>query len=254
MYKFGIVLLGGDIMYRIAICDVDEETRKNISEVITEVSDKLNQDVHIFTYTNGQEMLNSNIRYNLIFLEVDLPGKNGITIAKEIREKDHRAQIVFVTNYENYWKKAYRVHAFDYIQKPFMLNDIKRVLIDYYQMINNQQSDVVSFKDLNNDELMIPTNEIIYISCGVKKRQVIVIAKNEDYICKGIINEIYTKLNNFDFFMPHRSHIINLSQVKSYKRNDKILMVNDDEIPLSKGRTNEFEEKISRVMHERVTI
>lgn len=41
--------------------------------------------------------------------------------------------------------------------------------------------------------------------------------------------------------MPHRSHIINLSMVKSFKRNDKIVMINEDEIPLSKGNTKEFE-------------
>ena len=73
-----------------------------------------------------------------------------------------------------------------------------------------------------------------------------------DHICKGNISDIYDKLNSFDFFMPHRSHIINLSMVKSFKRNDKIVMINEDEIPLSKGNTEEFEKNLAKKMHEKV--
>ncbi len=52
--------------------------------------------------------------------------------------------------------------------------------------------------------------------------------------------------------MPHRSHIINLSMIQSFKRNDKIIMLNGDEIPLSKGNTDDFEKKLAKKMHEKV--
>lgn len=240
-------------MYRIGICDGDKKTVNMISEIVSKVSAHLEENVQVFTYTNGKEMYNSHIRFNLMFLDVELPGMNGIDIARKIRIIDHRVQIVFVTNHQDYWKKAYRVHAFEYIQKPFRIIDIKHVLSDYFKMINNQKRDIIRLRKLNNVEFQIPSDEVIYISCGAKKRQVIVIAKDNEYVCKGIINEIYSRLNNFEFFMPHRSHIINLSNIKSYKRKDKILMLNDDEIPLSKGRTSEFEEKFSRMMRERVS-
>lgn len=252
MYKFGIVFKDGDIMYRIAICDGDEKTVNIISEIVSKVSAQLEEKAKIFKYTNGKEMLDSHIRFNLMFLDIDLPGMNGIDIARKIRIIDHRVQIVFVTHHQSYWKKAYRIHAFEYIQKPFRIIDIKHVIIDYFRMMNNQKSDIIKLRKLNNDELLIPSDEVIYISCGAKKRQVIVITKDSEYVCKGVINEIYSELNNFEFFMPHRSHIINLTNIKSYKRSD-ILMLNDDEIPLSKGRTNEFEEKFSRMIREKIS-
>lgn len=254
LYKFGIVNVVGDNMYRIAICDGDEKTVTMISEIVSIVSEKLDEDVQIFTYTDGKEMYNSHIRFNLMFLDVELPGINGIDIARKTRLIDHRVQIVFVTDHQSYWKKAYRVHAFEFIQKPFSIIDIQHVITDYFKMMNNQKSDVLKLKKLNNVELLIPSDEVIYISCGAKKRQVIVITKDNEYVCKGVISEIYCELNNLEFFMPHRSHIINLSNIKSYKRNDKILMINDDEIPLSKGRTSEFEEKYIRLLRDRVSI
>ncbi len=189
-------------------------------------------------------MIISHIRYNLIFL--DIKGIEEIKTARKIRRLDSQVQIVYMTDKLRYLKEAYKIHAFDYIQKPCKEADIRRVLEDYLKFTNFIKKDVIKLRQTNGRDILVSADSIIYISCGTKKREVIVITKNNDYICKGIINEIYSELSNFDFFMPHRSHIVNLSEVKTYIKNEKIYMNNDDEIPLSKGRSKEFEEKYKK--------
>ncbi len=237
-------------MYRIAVCDNDEKIVNEISETLYKIAQRNKANIHVFTYTNGKEMLDSHIRFNLIFTDVKLKGINGINLAKRIRKNDAKVQIVYVTEHLDYLKEAYKIHAFDYIQKPFTPDDIRREFIDYLKFVSFIDKDVLKFTQLNSRELFLPVNKIIYISCGAKKREVIIITCDRDYVCKGVINEIYSELNSFDFFMPHRSHIINLSHVKSYIKKEKIFMVNDDEIPLSKGHSNEFEKIFERKMEE----
>lgn len=246
LYKFGTMLVEGDKMYRIAVCDNEEHIVNEISEILYQAAPKYDADIHVFTYTNGKAVLDSGIRFNLIFMDIKLSEINGINLARRIRKRDSKVQIVYVTKYLNFLREAYRVHAFDYIQKPFKPEVIDRVFEDYLRFTSFVNKDVLKVKEINGRDLLLATDEILYISCGSKKREVIIITQNRDFICRGVISEIFSELNNFDFFMPHRSHIINLSQVKSYIKNEKIFMINEDEIPLSKGRSNEFERVYSR--------
>lgn len=231
-------------MYRIAICDTEEKVVEELTEKLNRIAPKFNAEIQIYKYTEGKEMIISHIRYNLIFL--DIKGIEEIKTARKIRRLDSQVQIVYMTDKLRYLKEAYKIHAFDYIQKPCKEADIRRVLEDYLKFTNFIKKDVIKLRQTNGRDILVSADSIIYISCGTKKREVIVITKNNDYICKGIINEIYSELSNFDFFMPHRSHIVNLSEVKTYIKNEKIYMNNDDEIPLSKGRSKEFEEKYKK--------
>lgn len=239
-------------MIRIAICDDEIEIVTELSLKIDNIMKNIGEEAKIYQFINSNEMLTSHVKFNLIFLDVEMPNLNGIETAERIRISDPHVQIVYVTNYKDYMKKAYRVHAFDYIQKPIDDESIKIVISDYIKTINLDKVDIVEMISIDQEKLLINSNDIIYISCGHKKRTVIVITTAMDHICKGNISDIYDKLNSFDFFMPHRSHIINLSMVKSFKRNDKIVMINEDEIPLSKGNTEDFEKNLAKKMHEKV--
>lgn len=239
-------------MIRIAICDDEIEIVTELSLKIDGIMSEIGEEVKIYQFTNSNEMLSCHIKFNLIFLDIEMPDLNGIETAEKIRVSDPHVQIVYVTNYRNYMKKAYRVHAFDYIQKQIDDNSIYLVINDYIKTISSDTIDIVELVTVDQEKLLINSNDIIYISCGHKKRTVIVITTERDYVCKGNISDLYNFLNNFDFFMPHRSHIINLSMVKSFKRNDKIVMINEDEVPLSKGNTSDFEKKLAKKMHEKV--
>lgn len=216
-------------MIRIAICDDEIEIVTELSFKIDNIMKSIGEEAKIYQFTNSNEMLTSHVKFNLIFLDVEMPNFNGIETAERIRISDPHVQIVYVTNYKDYMKKAYRVHAFDYIQKPIDDESINTVINDYIKTIDLDKIDIVELLSIDQEKLLINSNDIIYISCGHKKRTVIVITTAMDHICKG-----------------------NISMVKSFKRNDKIVMINEDEIPLSKGNTEEFEKNLAKKMHEKV--
>ena len=105
-------------MIRIAICDDEIEIVTELSLKIDDIMSEIGEEVKIYQFTSSNEILSCHIKFNLIFLDIEMPDLNGIETAEKIRVLDPHVQIVYVTNYRNYMKKAYRVHAFDYIQKP----------------------------------------------------------------------------------------------------------------------------------------
>lgn len=238
---------------RIAVCDDDIEIAGELSITIEKVISEINEKAKIYTFISSHEMLESHIKFSLIFLDVEMPGLNGIETAQKIREIDSHVQIVYVTNYHNYMRNAYRVHAFDYIQKPIEYESIHTVICDFLKTISLATNDVIEFTTEDSEKILLNANEIITISCGYRRRIVVVVTTESEYACKGTITDIYEILDEREFFMPHRSYIINMSNVKSFKRNDKIIMKDGDEIPLTKGNTEIFEKRLAQKMHEKVS-
>lgn len=239
-------------MIRIAVCDDEMEIAEELSVTIKKIMSEINEKVKIYTFINGNEMLESHIKFSMIFLDVEMPELNGIETAQKIREIDSCVQIVYVTNYHDYMRNAYRVHAFDYIQKPIEYESIHTVICDYLKTISMATNDVIEFTTEDSEKILLNANEIITISCGYRRRTVIVVTTECEYACKGTITDIYEALDEREFFMPHRSYIINMSKVKSFKRNEKIIMKDGDEVPLPKGNTEIFEKRLAQKMHEKV--
>lgn len=239
-------------MIRIAVCDDEVEISEELTAVIEKVMSDINEKVKICSFTNGYDMLESHIKFSLIFLDIEMPRLNGIETAQKIREMDSRVPIVYVTNYHDYMRNAYRVHAFDYIEKPIRYESIYTVICDYLKTISPNTNDVIEFTTEDSEKILLNANEIITIMCGYKRRTVVVITTEREYTFKGTITGIYEILDEHEFFMPHRSYIINMSKVKSFKRNEKIIMKDGDEVPLPKGNTEIFEKRLAQKMHEKV--
>lgn len=237
---------------RIAVCDDDVEIAEELSITIEKVMSEVNEDSKVYSFTNGCEMLESNIKFSLIFLDIEMPGLNGIETAQKIREVDSHVQIVYVTNYQDYMRNAYRVHAFDYIQKPIEYASMHTVICDYLKTISSATNDVIEFTTEGSEKILLNANEIITIMCGYKRRTVVVITTEKEYTFKGTITGIHETLDEHEFFMPNRSCIINMSMVKSFKRNKNITMNDGQDVSLSKGNTKLFEAKLAEKMHEKV--
>ena len=239
-------------MLKIGICDDKIQIVTDISENLEKVSHAVHDDILVYKFTDSLEIINSDIKFDLIFLDIEMPMHDGLEVAEKIRMKDSKVQIVYITKHDNYMYRAYRVHAFDYLLKPVEYESILKVISDYLNIIKSECHDILRFTLLSDDEVFINAEEIIYISCGYKKRTVIVITTGKDYICKGTIKDIYNLLDSTDFFMPHRSHIINLLMVNTFKRNKNITMINGDTIPLSKGNAPDFEIRLVQKLRREV--
>ncbi len=99
---------------KIGICDDEKETRKMLTDKVK----KLYPQADLLLYTSGEELLAGELP-DILLLDIQMQGKNGITTAEELRLTDRQLIIIFVTAIEDYVFQAFDVYALHYLLKPF---------------------------------------------------------------------------------------------------------------------------------------
>ena len=226
-------------MINIAICDDNKYTLYEIEKKLNNYNQKNNLDININTFCSGENLINSKYNnFDIIFLDINLSSQNdinGIDIAKFLRKKNFKGFIVFITVLKEFVFKAFEVKAFDYIIKPITENNINKVLNRILQEIKKEKNNNLLIQK-NKEHILLNLNNIIYFEVINKKIYIHTNNKIIDYYNK--INLLEKELNN-SFFRCHRSYIINLKYIKSFKEN-YILLKNNDNIPLSKSKYKMF--------------
>lgn len=231
-------------MLEIAICDDD----KIIIEKIKECINNYKKDTcAVNTYSSGEQLLKERKRFDIIFLDIDMTGINGIETAKKIRKYDKVVKIIYVTSYTDYQNLAFSVHAFGYLNKPIREGQI------HYQL-----DEVLSYSEEEKDEEIIEfitldgvarisTNEVYFFE--YENRKVKMVTKNAIYILKDKITTLAEKMEEYGFVMPHKSFTVNLLYVKAIKGYD-IYMIDGTIIPLSQKKSADFRNKFNMFLDE----
>lgn len=214
-------------MLKIAICDDDQDDLIQLKQMCE--SCKVPISAKAYTYSTGADLLKAakQIDFDILMLDVEMPGQNGILIGKEIRDMFPHVIIIFCTNYPQYAIEAYDCEAFYYLLKPANANRLHEILNRAIKKINLTHT--THIVKIHNRVRPIPIADIYYIEC--QSRHIIYHMKNEkDNIqTSGKINEIYAELSNFGFSMVHQGYIVNLSKVKDFEGYNVIL---DNNVPV----------------------
>ena len=114
----------------IAICDDEKKLRIGLRRVIETKLQLEGVEYGIQEYECGEDLLTGmeKILPDLLFLDIEMSGINGMETARELRKKYQDTIIVFVTAYPDFVFQGYEVHAFHYILKPYKEEKIKEVL------------------------------------------------------------------------------------------------------------------------------
>ena len=200
---------------RVAICD-DE---KNIRELIGNKVVKQYPDAEIVFFSSGEELLLSDKNIDILFLDIQMTGRNGMDTARELRKKDKDVILIFVTAVEEYVFQAFDVGAFHYIVKPINETKFMDVLRKAVDELNSNRKDVNETEErylmINSGgvHMKVIFDDIVYAEIFNRK---IVIHKLNDTI------EYYGKMSDLEslagdsFFRPHRAYLINFKYVEKY--------------------------------------
>lgn len=233
-------------MLKIAICDDEQKYIEDTASLLKKYCHIASIEVDVVKCTDGNRLLeyiNNNTNYDIIFLDIEMDNINGIELAEKIREIDTQVPIVYVTSYEDYWKQAYRVHAFQFVVKPAKEEEIFAVMDDFIEIQKKKQERKVML-DCEEGAVFATENEILYFYIEKKKRVHTKIGDKE-YTVKENLKDIYDKLNKQDFYISHKSCIINLNHIRSLENGYDIIMEDGEFMPLAQNRRTEFMGKVT---------
>lgn len=218
----------------IGICEDQNEVRADLKKKIEQNINS--SSFEIYEFCSGEEMLNSAVHFDLVFLDIELQGKvSGLEVAQELQRKLFDLIIVFVSGYTQYVSSAFRLNTFQFLVKPI---DEKLFQEEFARCIKHYRASHDIFRVFQNGEVIeLKMREIIYIESD--KRKIIIHLRNgKKYEMYGKISEQEEKLSVHHFIRIHKSYLVNCRYIK--KMGDEIVWltsVGKDELislPLSR--------------------
>lgn len=220
-------------MFRIAICDDNGAACSEIENMIESFFKTETIPYELDSFQSGEELLKEldhHVKYDLIYLDIELVRCNGIMIGRYIRENlmDDYTQIAFISAKESYALELFQIRPIHFLVKPFTSEQVISVL-EKAMELQGRQIKVFCYK-IGKAENRIPYKEILYLSSEAKK--IIVHTKNGQDYFYGKLSE--QNLPETDFVQIHKSFIVNKQHVTRF-RFDSVLLTNQEELPISRN-------------------
>lgn len=224
----------------IAICDDEQPIRELLKNKVEKYYFFRNTEFAIHTFASGEELLSQNLdQIDVLFLDVDMPGKNGMETANEIRKNNKEMLIVFLTAYSEFVFESFKVDAFRYLVKPLKDEELAEVLDAVLQQIYTDEEESFNFQ-FQNEMYHVKYKDIIYIE-GMRDK-IWIYCKDTTYRWRGTLKEINAMLDGKGFFQVHRSYIINMHKIQKYS-SQQVLLEDGREVPISRYKLDAFKEE-----------
>ena len=210
----------------------------------------------IAEFDNPLDTLNflENNTADVIFLDINMPDMNGISLGKIITKMYPDMKIVFITAYKDYAVDAFEIKAFDYLLKPYSESRIKNLLKSLVNVKTELTSSIKnsSLKKItvNIDERLyvISLNDIDYIEASEK--ETLIFSNQKKYVSKIKTSKWEEMLKGDNFYRCHRSFIVNLdkiTEIEQWFNSSWIIKIKNytTAIPVSRNNIRELKELFS---------
>lgn len=224
---------------KIAICD-DElliaEQLENIIRLILEEWEINHETYEIRIYESGTELLSDIEEIQAVFLDIDMPGMDGVEVGRILREKGADCEIIMETSVVERYKEAFQIQACRFITKPFDTEEVREAL---QYIINSRVGEHTIEAFYHRVACKVPEKKIRYL----RAYDGYVEMKTADRLFRreSTLDELYQELDPRLFFRIQRSYIINFSYIDSYKNG--VVTIGNEKFKVSRRCRKEFEKR-----------
>ena len=206
---------------RIAICDDNKADVARIKHIISEFYEEYKLPVpEIDEYYSGDSLLSDPQKKDLVFLDIEMPGQDGICTGRKLLERDRSIILIMVTSFGEYLDDAMRINVFRYISKPIDSKRVKRNLADALNAYNVRSEKEIII-DSPGESISLNSSDILMIEFDNRKVKIHTIGETIPSTLS--LQEWKEKLPESLFYQCHRSFIVNLSHIRKIL-SDKIIM------------------------------
>ena len=226
-------------MLKLAICDDSTEFLNTSKQLLHNWSNRPCE-FTVTCFSDGDSLLKAHqlTPFDIIFLDVVMPMLNGIEVAREIRQQDNTAKIVFLTSSSEYAVDSYTVKASNYLLKPLNPDSFYRCLKELFDQLFTEEPSLF-IKGLSKVH-RVYYHEIEYVEAQ-NKRVAFFLADGRVLISGEPLYVYENKLAAAkEFFKCHRSYILNLQQISNYTQKE-VQMRSGFRIPISRNCHKDFE-------------
>ncbi len=233
-------------MYKVAICDDKSIVRDELCSLCADVLDFKGIEYNIIPFCDAESLeyaIDTHDDFDLIILDIELTGKNGMELAKDLRKNNNMVSIIFVSSHETYLKDGYSIQPIHFLIKPVTFKMLYDAISADLRINHSTSQIVLNFK---NKFYTINTSDITYIE--VMGHNLYIHTVVDKTVFRQTMAEIERMLPKEFFCRCHNSYIVNLKYIDEFSRTE-ISLNNGVILPIGRKYSNEFQKKFIRYMN-----
>lgn len=225
-------------MVKFSVCDDEREMADLVAE---KLRDFYPDECEIKCYVDGETLLADSARelFDAFFLDIEMPGLDGFSLAEKIRADNPFAKIIFVTNYSEFAHIGYLYGAFRYVRK-FALEEELREAVQSLKREFDLQSEFLLLKTPRG-EIVRAVNSIRYFE--VKGHQVTAFFDDSEERVFGTMKEYEERLKDAGFIRIHKSFLVNFRFIESIGKTT-VTLTDGTALLLSRNKVAETKRKL----------
>lgn len=229
---------------KIAICEDHPEEAGGLVKIMEKWAVKQSVSLNITLYENAERFWFSyepGVSFDALFLDVQMPGESGITLARKLRDRGDLIPVVFVTGIDDYISEGYDVQAVHYLLKPVKTEKIEECLNRIYRELGQEEPYLL----LNTQEGAVKLLQREIVKVEVFTHRCVYTTIKGEYNALHSLKEAQERLYPGWFVRSHRSILVNLKHVEAITR-DKVFLTGGQEALVSRRLYNELNEAFIR--------
>lgn len=233
---------------RVALCD-DE---CSVCEWLAHTLDKY--DIQSDIYTDGKHLLqhyeDKEPGYDALFLDMEMPGMDGIDLANAIHAYDEWVPIIFVTSHSKYMQESFKCSPFRFLLKPVRVEDLDEAVQSLQKKACGVRQTIMVIDQ--KTVVRLYTDDIPYAES--MKHQLLLVTMDGNYTVRKSLSELEEELPTNQFTRVHKSFIVNLRYVKCIKDNQITLRGCEFSVPVGRAYKKNLMMMIARYEERRMVL
>lgn len=211
----------------------DKETDLDIYSGL--LQKRLDKEDEVYCFMHPDDVKATAENMDVVFMDVQMPEQDGISLAKELLESEPRLILVFLSDYDSYVWDSFSVDAIYYMRKRYFETELPKVLEQIDRKLKKRQEEYVTIQERRKVH-HLNVRDIIYIEA--QKKKIRIVMREEELEIKYQIGRLEKILIDYHFIKVHRSYIVNPLYIRSLKERE-IHLENNQIIPVSKYRSED---------------
>lgn len=218
-------------MLQLAVCDDERVFRSDLRKILGTELELCGIDYHISEFTSGEELIAGLEKADcqILFLDIEMKGIDGVEAARRLRETKRQMEIVFVTSYADFVFQGYEVRALNYILKPYEPEKIAAVLHTELEALDIEAEKYYVI-DQRGGSIRVPLSSVKYFSSD--RRTVHAVTTEQEYTFYEKLSDLETELPD-TFVRIHNRYLVHLKYLEAVRQNTAV--VDGEELPVSRS-------------------
>ena len=223
-------------MYQAAIVEDEELFLRNTKSLLADTFASRKVPVAFDFFLSGTEflpMIEQHFHYDMIFLDIEMPEIDGISVCRRIRQIAPDALVVFISNKESLVFQTFEVQPFRFIRKSELKELVAPLVDSIISELSRRDQKIIRFEEPGSgDVFSFDISKIKYVEA--QRKECLIHTKEGSKSIRIKFMNLEEMLQKYNFIKIHRSFLVNIDEISQIKK-ESVQLLSGDELPLSRS-------------------